>query len=173
MEDEDDETTRLLRLPGDLNTRKDSLRRHSSAHLPPFHEQYEPSESPSSAITIWTVVPILLLGMECADCLTRTLTGDQGVFIANADASLVVASSQHIASEFHAMSNASWLITSYGLAQCASQPLVGTRLPPQDFITEIAESMESSAISSAASIISLPRISSSLLAVSYGKCFEA
>ena len=74
MEDEDDETTRLL--SGDLNTRKDSLRRHSSAHLPPFHEQYKPSESPSSTITIWTVVPILLLGTKSADSLTRTLTWD-------------------------------------------------------------------------------------------------
>jgi hypothetical protein len=91
------------------------------------------------------------------------------VFIANADASLVVASSQHIASEFHALSNASWLITSYGLAQCASQPLVGTRLPPQDFITENTESMESSAISSAANIISLPHISSSPWVVSFGE----
>ena len=167
MEDENDETTRLL--SGDLNTRKDSLRRHSSAHLPPFHEQYKPSESPSSTITIWTVVPILLLGTKSADSLTRTLTLDQGVFIANADASLVVASSQHIASEFHALSNASWLITSYGLAQCASQPLVGARLPPKDFITENTESMESSAISSAASIISLPRIYSSRWVVSFGE----
>jgi hypothetical protein len=39
-----------------------SLRRHSSAHLPPFHESYEPSEEPSSNFAIWTVIPILLLG---------------------------------------------------------------------------------------------------------------
>jgi MFS family permease len=48
-----------------------------------------------------------------------------GVFVANADVSLVIASSQHIASEFQQLSHASWLVTSYGLAQSASQPLYG------------------------------------------------
>ncbi|RMZ75259.1 hypothetical protein DV737_g5386, partial [Chaetothyriales sp. CBS 132003] len=47
------------------------------------------------------------------------------VFVAHADASLVIASSQNIASEFHALSTAQWLVTGYGLAQCASQPLYG------------------------------------------------
>lgn len=44
--------------------------------------------------------------------------------MANADGSLVIASSQHIASEFHELSKASWLVTSFMLAVCASQPLV-------------------------------------------------
>ncbi|KAK8212925.1 hypothetical protein M8818_003090 [Zalaria obscura] len=85
------------------------LRRLSSAALPPFHEDYPSSEEPSSALAIWTVVPILLLG----------------VFVANADGSLVIASSQKIASDFNALNSASWLVTSYVLAQCASQPLYG------------------------------------------------
>ncbi|KAI1626106.1 major facilitator superfamily domain-containing protein [Exophiala viscosa] len=86
-----------------------AIRRHSSAHLPPFHEEYPSSEEPSSTLAIWTVVPILLIG----------------VFVANADGSLVIASSQHIASEFHELSKASWLVTSFMLAVCASQPLYG------------------------------------------------
>lgn len=51
-----------------------------------------------------------------------------GVFVANADGSLVIASSQKIASDFNALNSASWLVTSYVLAQCASQPLVGTNV---------------------------------------------
>lgn len=86
-----------------------SLRRHSSACLPPFHEQHPSAEEPQTATTIYVVVPILLLG----------------VFVANADGSLVIACSQKVASEFHALSDASWLVTSYLLAQSASQPLYG------------------------------------------------
>lgn len=64
---------------------------------------------------VWTVISILL----------------SGVLLANADASLIVASSLQIASEFDSLSAAAWLITTYILAQCAFQPLVrilGTRL---------------------------------------------
>ncbi|KIW63362.1 hypothetical protein PV04_10212 [Phialophora macrospora] len=87
-----------------------SLRRISSANLPPYHEDHTPvSDGPSSALTIWTIVPVSLLG----------------VFVANLDGSLIVASSQQIASEFNALSSASWLVTSFVLALCASQPLYG------------------------------------------------
>ncbi|OCT54260.1 Vacuolar membrane amino acid uptake transporter fnx2 [Cladophialophora carrionii] len=87
-----------------------SLRRISSANLPPYHEDRTPTtDEPSSALTIWTVVPVSLLG----------------VFVANLDGSLIIASSQQIASEFNALSNASWLVTSFVLALCASQPLYG------------------------------------------------
>jgi hypothetical protein len=86
-----------------------SLRRISSANLPPYHEDITPaSDEPSSALTIWTIVPVSLLG----------------VFVANLDGSLIIASSQQIASEFNALSSASWLVTSFVLALCASQPLV-------------------------------------------------
>jgi MFS family permease len=54
----------------------------------------------------------------------RLLTA-QGVFVANLDGSLIIASSQQIASEFNALASASWLVTSFVLALCASQPLVG------------------------------------------------
>ena len=98
------------------------------------------------------------------------LTQRPGVFIANADGSLVIASSQHIVSEFHALSDASWLVTSHVLAQCASQPLVSVMNRPSESTTEKTESMESSAISSAGSIISSPHMSSSLWDVSSGEC---
>ncbi|KAF5233998.1 hypothetical protein FANTH_12352 [Fusarium anthophilum] len=48
-----------------------------------------------------------------------------GIFIAQADSSIVLATSQEIASEFRVLSDASWLITSYVLAQCVCQPLYG------------------------------------------------
>jgi MFS family permease len=85
------------------------LRRHSSSQLPPYHIDHPCSEEGASTAAIWTVVPISLLG----------------IFVANADGSLVIASSQQIASEFDALANASWIVTSFTLAQCASQPLYG------------------------------------------------
>ncbi|OCK73579.1 putative tetracycline-efflux transporter [Lepidopterella palustris CBS 459.81] len=48
-----------------------------------------------------------------------------GVFIANADGSLVLATSGTISSEFDDLGSAGWLITSYTLAMCASQSLYG------------------------------------------------
>lgn len=50
----------------------------------------------------------------------------EGVFVANADGSLVVASSQYISSEFDQLNKASWLIMSFALGVCASQPLVSS-----------------------------------------------
>ncbi|KAN0099992.1 MFS general substrate transporter [Hyaloscypha variabilis] len=48
-----------------------------------------------------------------------------GVFIANADTSLVLVTSGTISSEFNDLENAGWLITSYTLAMCATQSLYG------------------------------------------------
>ncbi|PVH69662.1 MFS general substrate transporter [Cadophora sp. DSE1049] len=48
-----------------------------------------------------------------------------GVFIANADGSLVLATSGTISSEFNDLEGAGWLITSYTLAMCATQSLYG------------------------------------------------
>lgn len=66
----------------------------------------------TSTALIYAVLPTLLLG----------------VFIAQADSSIVLATSQEIASEFSALSGASWLITTYTLAQCACQPLVSYQI---------------------------------------------
>ncbi|KIW77305.1 hypothetical protein Z517_09751 [Fonsecaea pedrosoi CBS 271.37] len=112
-----DETTALLRTDSessdfDQQSYRTSLRRHSSANLPPYYQDPTPADGatePSSALTIWTIVPVSLLG----------------VFVSNLDGSLIIASSQQIASEFNALSSASWLITSFVLALCASQPLYG------------------------------------------------
>lgn len=48
-----------------------------------------------------------------------------GVFIANAEGTLVIASVGTISSEFSSLENASWLTTAYTLGTCAMQPLVG------------------------------------------------
>lgn len=101
-----------------------SLRRYSSAAgLPPYHHDHPSAKEPSSNLEIWTVIPILLIGkgLESSGIIYANF---KGVLIGNADGSLVLASSQHIASEFHALSSASWLVTSFMLAACASQSFV-------------------------------------------------
>jgi hypothetical protein len=48
-----------------------------------------------------------------------------GVFISHADGTLVMATYATISSEFGAFGDAAWLTTSYTLASCAVQPIVG------------------------------------------------
>jgi MFS family permease len=48
-----------------------------------------------------------------------------GVFISNADGSLVLATYGTISSEFGAFGDASWLSTGFMLSVCAVQPLTG------------------------------------------------
>lgn len=48
-----------------------------------------------------------------------------GTFISNADSSLLFATHSIIASEFNALHDSSWLLTSFALAQAASLPLYG------------------------------------------------
>ncbi|KAF2683010.1 MFS general substrate transporter [Lentithecium fluviatile CBS 122367] len=48
-----------------------------------------------------------------------------GVFISNADGSLLMATHPIIASEFNDLRDSSWLLTSFGLAAAAMQPLYG------------------------------------------------
>jgi hypothetical protein len=49
-----------------------------------------------------------------------------GVFISNADGSLLMATHPIIASEFDALRDSTWLLTSFSLAGAAMQPLVST-----------------------------------------------
>lgn len=49
----------------------------------------------------------------------------KGVFIANVDTSLVLATYTTISSEFSSLRNASWLLTAYMLSMCSVQPLYG------------------------------------------------
>ncbi|KAF2245268.1 MFS general substrate transporter [Trematosphaeria pertusa] len=48
-----------------------------------------------------------------------------GVFISQADTSLVLATYGKISSEFHDLESGSWLLSSYMLAMCVSQPFFG------------------------------------------------
>lgn len=47
-----------------------------------------------------------------------------GVFVASVDHSIVIGTISQISSEFQSLSSASWLLTSFSLAQCAFQPMV-------------------------------------------------
>lgn len=59
---------------------------------------------------------------------TNTLFFDayynSGVFISQADTSLVLATYGEIASQFGHLESASWLLSTYMLAMCVGQPLV-------------------------------------------------
>lgn len=48
-----------------------------------------------------------------------------GVFASSADSTLVIATYATVSSEFGALGSAAWLTTSYTLAMCASQAIVG------------------------------------------------
>lgn len=58
----------------------------------------------------------------------ENLTFLTGVFIANAEGSLVLATNSQIASDLGRLEDASWLVTSYVLAMTAAQPLVRSDL---------------------------------------------
>ncbi|KAI2890084.1 hypothetical protein CBS63078_1463 [Aspergillus niger] len=49
-----------------------------------------------------------------------------GAFLASTDESLVIATYDIIASEFHELSKASWLVTGYNLGYCIALPVYGT-----------------------------------------------
>lgn len=68
-------------------------------------------EDPTAAIaaSVGHIVSVLLIG----------------TFIANADSSLLFATHSIIASEFDALHDSSWLLTSFALAQAATMPLYG------------------------------------------------
>jgi hypothetical protein len=90
-----------------------------------------PDEQPLEQIstkTIWGVLSTLMLGTIPHRSLQLSSNSLLGVFIASADGSLVIATSSEIASEFHRLSEASWLVTAYTLGQCAFQPLVSCDL---------------------------------------------
>jgi hypothetical protein len=93
-----------------------------------------------------------------------------GVFIANADGSLVLATSGTISSDFDDLGSAGWLITSYTLAMCAAQSLVSllricgsSRMLLANF-----RSMENSAIYTVVKVLFWFRTLSSLWAARYG-----
>ncbi len=52
------------------------------------------------------------------------IQGKTGIFVGNADGSILLATHAIIASEFNDLKNSSWLITSFALAGAATQALV-------------------------------------------------
>lgn len=73
------------------------------------------------------VFPILLAGIAHFSIMngeSSLISPTTGIFLSNVVSSVVIATNQHIASEFDALSSAAWLLTAYTLAQSASQPLV-------------------------------------------------
>ncbi|KAH8170351.1 major facilitator superfamily protein [Sarocladium implicatum] len=72
-------------------------------------QQQQKEEDAAISAVIWTVFPILLAGIALSNIIS----------------SIVLATNQHIASSFNALSSSAWLLTTYTLAQSASQPLYG------------------------------------------------
>ena len=56
------------------------------------------------------------------------LTKNTGIFVGNADGSILLATHPIIASEFNDLKNSSWLITSFALAGASTMALVRTVL---------------------------------------------
>lgn len=101
-------------------TSSDSAIGSSKTHLgpshlkPPVDEEAFPdpisnTASTTKSVSIGRIVCVLLIGS----------------FISNADGSLLFATHPIIASEFNALHDSSWLMTSFALAQAVTQPLYG------------------------------------------------
>ncbi|KAF2119489.1 major facilitator superfamily transporter [Lophiotrema nucula] len=93
-------------------TSSGSDRHPGSAHSKRIDEEaQEPQSTPQSntPASIARIISVLLIGG----------------FISNADGSLVLATHPVIASEFDALNESSWLLTSFALAAAATQPLYG------------------------------------------------
>ncbi len=75
---------------------------------------------------IAAVISVLLVGNSSLPMVSKMAhVSAPGVFIANADGSLVTTTYGVISSEFGAFGGASWLSTGYMLSVCAIQPLTG------------------------------------------------
>jgi hypothetical protein len=74
--------------------------------------------------SVTAVIGVLLIGKNVRLQCTENLTFLTGVFIANAEGSLVLATNSQIASDLGRLEDASWLVTSYILTMTAAQPLV-------------------------------------------------
>lgn len=84
------------------------------------------NEQPKPHSSVASIISVLLIGKW------HTTTSDSrinfhilGVFISNADGSLLLATHPAIASEFNALGDSSWLLTSFALASAGTQPLYG------------------------------------------------
>ena len=97
-----------------------------SQHGPGSHIQ---DTSPTDTASRVIVLLLLLLGGWSSACGTPHVlcladSNWVGVFISNADITFVVTTYGLIGSEFDRFSSASWVLTSYTLGLCTTQPVV-------------------------------------------------
>jgi len=124
------ETTPLLtEPPAQQRTRRQSSivgDTHQGFHVIPGTSEAPEVEIPQHSLrAVFAALSVLLIGLifllkvSSADAKMST-----GVFISNADGTLVLATLGTISSEFNDLQNGVWLTSSFGLATCAAQPLV-------------------------------------------------
>jgi hypothetical protein len=102
------ERSPLLTPPSPIKAKQDEDGSITEGDALLANEIREASPSPSPSGTAATISLLLI-----------------GVFVANADGSLVLATNSAISSSFSALQSASWLTSSYVMANCAAQPIVG------------------------------------------------
>lgn len=76
---------------------------------------------------MYGVLSVLLIGLYSLSLCINRINADvccAGVFVSQADTSLVLATYGEIASDFGQLENAGWLLSTYILAMCTAQPLV-------------------------------------------------
>ncbi|KAI9692323.1 MAG: hypothetical protein M1822_006554 [Bathelium mastoideum] len=81
----------------------------------PAHPDAEAAHLPSAGGQDQT--PVSIISLVAIFCV--------GSFVSNADASFVIATHSTIASEFDSLSFSSWIMSTYTLAACISQPIYG------------------------------------------------
>ncbi|KAJ0417556.1 efflux pump antibiotic resistance protein [Aspergillus carlsbadensis] len=91
------------------NERTPLLRQSEESNAPAQIDEATDSSDTRSTTSVFGTIAVLLIG----------------VFVANAEGSLVLATYGRISSEFNDFKNASWLVTSYVLAMTAAQPIYG------------------------------------------------
>ncbi|OAL51173.1 MFS general substrate transporter [Pyrenochaeta sp. DS3sAY3a] len=110
-------STKTLRTRHSIDDQSDTFfvtQTQSTQSKPPHDEEAVLCSAPGGTldnrtVSVGRIVSVLLIGS----------------FISNADSSLLFATHPIIASEFDALRDSSWLMTSFGLAQAATQPLYG------------------------------------------------
>jgi hypothetical protein len=118
-------------IPSDADTKanNDKSVTQNVVHTRDEEEENEDGsvEEEDTAKSVLAILSLLLIGKpnRCPRSPENDADDEIGVFISNADTTLVMATYGTIASEFGAFGDASWLTTSFALATCAVQPIVG------------------------------------------------
>ncbi|KAJ5589585.1 hypothetical protein N7537_012263 [Penicillium hordei] len=95
--------------PGILGTQGINTNGHAQDEESPLLPRSDTEPKLKALTGVGTIIAVLLLGE----------------FISNADATLVMAATGRISSEFNRLRDASWLSTGYTLGLCAAQPMYG------------------------------------------------